>query len=281
MILKAGEAVCETAKMLKDAGIASCRLEAELLVAMVLGTDRLSLLIHPDKPLTKEAADSLKKLAQRRAAGEPAAYIIGKKEFYGRDFGVRPGVLVPRPETELLIDTVLELCPGDEKRIFCDAGTGSGCIGITLKLEKPQWQGILLDKMPVPMAQAKENARCHHADLAFVQGSFFAFPLAIRSLDIIVSNPPYIGWHEISDVEKNVLEYEPEEALFAQNEGLAALAALAEWAAKGLKENGLLAMEHGWKQGESVRQYLEKLGFKNIFTQKDIAGLDRITVARL
>ena len=281
MSLKAGEAVCETAKTLKEAGIASCRLEAELLVAKCLGTDRLSLLVHPDRPLTKEAADSLKKLAQRRATGEPAAYIIGKKEFYGRDFGVRPGVLVPRPETELLVDAVLELCPGDGKRIFCDAGTGSGCIGITLKLEQPQWEGILLDKMPVPMAQAKENARRHNADLAFVQGSFFALPLAQRSLDIIVSNPPYIGRHEISDVEKNVLEYEPEEALFAENEGLSALATIASRAAECLKKDGILAMEHGWKQGKSVRQFLEKLGFKKIFTQKDIAGLDRITVARL
>ena len=281
MSFKAEEAVTETAKTLKEAGIASPRLEAELLAAQVLGTDRLSLLVHPEKPLTEEAAGSLKKLAQRRAQGEPAAYITGKKEFYGRDFSVRPGVLVPRPETELLVDTVLDLCPGDEERIFLDAGTGSGCIGITIKLEKPQWQGILLDKMPVPMAQAKENASCHKAALAFVQGSFFALPLAEKSLDIIVSNPPYIGRNEISDVEKGVLDYEPYEALFAEDEGLAALKAMAEWALYGLKQGGILAMEHGWKQGMSVRMYLEKLGFKNIFTQKDIAGLDRITVARL
>lgn len=281
MSYKAGEAVTETARTLKEAGIASPRLEAELLAAQVLGTDRLSLLVHPEKPLTEEAAGSLKKLAQRRAQGEPAAYLTGKKEFYGRDFSVRPGVLVPRPETELLVDTVLDLCPGDKERIFCDAGTGSGCIGITLKLEKPQWHGILLDKMPVPLAQAKENAGYHQAELGFVQGSFFALPLAEKSLDIIVSNPPYIGRNEISDVEKGVLDYEPDEALFAEDEGLAALKALADWALYGLKQDGILAMEHGWKQGKSVRLYLGELGFKNIFTQKDIAGLDRITVARL
>ncbi len=281
MTIKAGEAVSKTARTLKNAGIASPRLEAELLVAQVLGTDRLSLVIHPEKPITEDAAGSLKKLAQRRAQGEPAAYILGKKEFYGRDFGVREGVLVPRPETELLVDTVLDLCPGKEERIFCDAGTGSGCIGITLKLEKPQWQGILLDKMPVPIAQAKANASLHKADLSFVQGSFFSLPLAEKSLDIIVSNPPYIGRDEISDVEQGVLDYEPKEALFAEDEGLAAIKALADWALYGLKQGGILGMEHGWKQANNVRLYLEKLGFKNIFTQKDIAGLDRITVARL
>lgn len=280
-MLKAGEAVRETAGTLKEAGIENCRLEAEMLCAHVLGTDRLSLQVHPDKPLTKEAADSLKMLAQRRAAGEPAAYLTGRKEFYGRDFGVRPGVLIPRPETELLVDTVLDLCPGDEERIFCDAGTGSGCIGITLKLEKPTWKGILLDKLPVPLAQARDNAKNNNAELAFVQGSFFSLPLSEKSLDVMVSNPPYIGCDEISDVDKSVLDYEPGEALFADDEGLAALRAVADWAQYGLKRGGILAMEHGWKQGNSVRLYLEKLGFRNIFTEKDIAGLDRITVARL
>lgn len=281
MMQTAGEAAREVAAKLKEAGIDSCRLEAELLTAHVLGTDRLALLVHPDKPLTKENIGSLTGLAQRRAMGEPMAYITGKKEFFGRDFCVRKGVLVPRPETELLVEAVLDLCPASEELVYCDAGTGSGCIGITLKLERPQWQGILLDKMPVPVAQARENAKQLSADLAVVQGSFFSMPLAQGSLDIVVSNPPYIGWHEISDVEKNVMAYEPEEALFAEQEGLAALTAIAEWSAGSLKQGGLLAMEHGWKQGECVRHYLEKKGFKNIFTQKDIAGLDRITIARL
>ncbi len=281
MMQTAGEAAREVAAKLKEAGIDSCRLEAELLTAHVLKTDRLSLLVHPDKPLTEDNIGSLIRLAQRRAMGEPMAYITGKKEFFGRDFGVRHGVLVPRPETELLVEAVLDLCPAREELVYCDAGTGSGCIGITLKLERPQWQGILLDKMPVPLSQAMENARHYNADLTVIQGSFFAMPLGQNSLDIVVSNPPYIGWHEISDVEKNVMAYEPEEALFAEKEGLAALTAIADWARGALRQGGMLAMEHGWKQGQSVRQYLEKKGFKNIFTQKDIAGLDRITIARL
>lgn len=282
---KAGSLCTRLAGDLGQAGLENPRLEAEELAAHVLHKDRLFLKVHPEYGVSEEELGRLEALVQRRSQGEPLAYLTGRREFYDRTFLVEPGVLIPRPETELLIDAVLDMSRDlhgqDKPLVFCDMAAGSGCIGITLKLEQPSWQGILVERMPVPLACANKNAQSLGAEVSLLQGDLFAPPLEERSLDILVSNPPYIGRKELSDVAGDVLAYEPHEALFADKDGMAALLAVARTGSKLLKKGGILAMEHGWMQGEAVRRMLKECGYSNFFTKKDLAGLDRVGIACL
>ncbi len=256
------------------------RLEAELLAARVLGEARLFLRVHPERTLAPHEAAALEALARRRETGEPAAYLLGSREFYGRDFAVRPGVLVPRPETELLVDTVLELCPRGDLRVL-DAGAGTGCVGVTLALERPGWRVALLELMPAPAAVCAENARGLGGGALTVRGDIFALPFGAGCLVVLVSNPPYVARDEEDEVAPRVLADEPREALFSGRDGLEAIAALCRQAATTLRPGGLLALEHGWRQGAAVRRIMAGQGFQEIFTKKDLAGLDRVTVGRI
>ena len=267
---------------LRAAGIPSPRLEAELLCALALQTDRLYVTVHDDRELTAEEEETCRNLLAKRCAGFPMAYLAGKKEFWGRDFLTTPGVLIPRPETEILMESVLDMIPADCKGTFADLGTGTGCIGITLALERPHMRGLLLEKSPQAAALAEKNRQTLGAqNVTVVLGDLFEAPIQRKSLDVLVSNPPYIGREETEDVMPDVMKWEPKEALFSEDQGLRHLEACAKLAANSLKKGGMAAFEHGWRQGAAVRELLAAQNFLRIITKKDLAGLDRTTLASI
>ena len=284
--MRLGEYERKIARQLTEAGVDSPRLCARLLCAHALGLTKLGVALAPERELDEAEAARLMALAARRATGEPLAHITGTREFFGRDFRVTRHTLVPRPETELLVETALELMPAGP-RIFADMGAGSGCIGITLACERPLWRGILLEKSGEALAVARENAATllagegGPARLAPLRGDLFAPPLRRGAFDLVISNPPYIGEEERGEVMDEVLRFEPASALFSPDAGLAHLAAVGEVARRLLRAGGLVILEHGAGQGACVRGLLARQGFTGIGTRRDLAGLARCTLGRL
>lgn len=280
--MRLGEYERHMARQLTEAGVDSPRLCARLLCAHALGLDKLGVALAPERELDKAEAARLAALAARRATGEPLAHITGSREFFGRDFRVTRHTLVPRPETELLVETALELLPSGPA-VFADLGAGGGCIGITLACERPLWRGILLEKSGEALAVARENAGAlldsGKSRLALVSGDLFAPPLRARSLDLVISNPPYIGEGERGEVMDEVLRFEPADALFSPEGGLAHLAAVCAAARRLLRPGGLLILEHGAGQGAAVRSLMARGGLADVETRRDLAGLERCTLA--
>ena len=207
----------EAAKLLERAGVDSPRLSAELLLALALEGERSDLLrrliMEPNMALKADVRERFAGYVQRRALGEPAAYILGVKEFYGRDLSVQPAVLIPRPETELLIDTALAQTLPPALR-FADFGTGSGCIAVTLALEIPGSMGFALDRSAAALAVARANAhRLGVTSVTFARADFRHVPLPDASLDLIAANPPYISEAEYRDLSREVRNFEPRAAL--------------------------------------------------------------------
>ncbi|MDE5879636.1 MAG: peptide chain release factor N(5)-glutamine methyltransferase [Desulfovibrio sp.] len=288
------------AATLTKAGVDSPRLCARLLCAEALGLDKLGVALEPGRELSEAELERLETLTGRRASGEPLAHILGRREFFGRDFRVTRHTLVPRPETELLVETALELLPEAPLR-FADLGAGTGCIGITLACERRQWRGVLLEKSPEALAVAAANAarllsgegqgsrpalfpreprRAPSSRLMPVLGDIFAPPLRAGAIELVISNPPYIGESERALVMDEVLRFEPKTALFSPAEGLAHLAAVCEAARRLLVPGGLVILEHGAAQGVAVRGLLAGRGFTRIETLRDLAGLERCSLGR-
>ncbi|WP_165079041.1 MULTISPECIES: peptide chain release factor N(5)-glutamine methyltransferase [unclassified Desulfovibrio] len=291
--MRLGEYERKIARQLTEAGVDSPRLCARLLCAHALGLTKLGVALAPERELDDAEAARLMALAARRATGEPLAHITGTREFFGRDFRVTRHTLVPRPETELLVETALELLPTGPL-LFADMGTGSGSIGVTLACERPLWRGVLLEKSAEALAVVRENAAQllagegagegpeHGASrLALLRADLFAPPLRAGALDLVISNPPYISERERGCVMDEVLRFEPASALFSPADGLAHLAAVGEAARRLLRWGGLVILEHGAGQGPPVRGLLAQQGFTGIGTRRDLAGLERCTFGRL
>ncbi len=289
--MKLRQYLTEAAQILQKAGVDSPRLCAHVLVSKVLGLDRIACVVQGERELLAYELDSLHALISRRTAGEPLAHITGFKEFYGRDFLVTPHTLIPRPETELLVDKALEAAEELESQMgtqgaglhFADLGTGSGCIGITLALELPRWHGLLMDISSNALETAQQNA--HHLNaqhrVAFLNGDMHRAPLAQGAYAMLVSNPPYIAEDERSMVMDEVLAYEPHSALFSPREGLAHLEAVIQAAGNALKPGGRLLLEHGAAQGATTRRLLRASNFfEHTETHRDLAGFERCTTAR-
>lgn len=275
---------------LRAAGDDSPHVCARALAQAVTGLDRTGLILAGERPLAAELAARLEEGVTRRCAGEPLAHILGQREFFGRDFAVTPDTLIPRPETELLVELALQHMqeaethqPGGSPLRLADLGAGSGCIAITLLCERPRWQGLLLDISPPALAVARRNARTHGADqrLHCLLADMAHAPLAPHSLHLLVSNPPYISPAERHEVMEDVLRHEPHAALFSPDDGLAHLRAACRAAAVALVPGGHLLLEHGWRQGEAVRHILTRSGFVSVTTHTDLAGHERCTQGRL
>ena len=260
-----GEWIPAATERLTQAGITSSRLEAQLLAAHVLLVDRTYVLTHPEVELNELAAEGL---LQRRESQEPLAYILGHREFFGRRFRVTPSVLIPRQETELLIETALELMV-PVKRVL-DIGTGSGCIATTLKLERPDWDVWAVDISGAALQVARENAETLGAEITFRHSDLFSGLVGER-FDLIVSNPPYIGVEE--ELPDEVRNHEPPTALFADNEGLEIYQQLVATYSDYLNEGGTIILEIGQTQGPAVA---------NLFNGQilqDLSGNDRAVIA--
>lgn len=254
------------------------RLDAQLLLARALARPRAFLYAEPGAPCPEVAQRQFVAWTARRARGEPLAYITGEREFWSRSLRVTPDVLVPRPETELLVERALALHEADAARVL-DLGTGSGAVALALAIERPQWQITATDASPAALAVAQGNARALAVrNCDFVAGSWYE-PLANRQFDLIVSNPPYIAPDDPALADP-ALRHEPQSALVSPPDGLTALRAIIQGAGAYLARGGALVVEHGSDQGPAVADMLVRAGFSHVRCHADLAGHPRISEAR-
>jgi release factor glutamine methyltransferase len=251
----------------------SAILDSELLLAHTLGTARAGLLAHPERPVGAAQAERFGDLIRRRAAGEPLAYLTGRREFWSLELAVSAAVLVPRPETELLVERALALLPratGD----VADLGTGSGAIALALASERPQWRIVATDVSAAALQTARQNAAALGiGTVEFRQGDWFA-ALHGESLDLLISNPPYVA---AADPALAALRHEPLLALSPGEDAFACLRLLARGAAAHLRPGGWLLLEHGATQGAQLREELVLAGFAHVRSHTDLAGHERTT----
>ncbi len=253
--------------------------EARLLLGHVTGRPAAWLIAHDDEELDERTLLGFASLAARRAGGEPVAYLLGYREFFGRDFAVSPAVLIPRPETELLVELALATgTNADVPSRILDLGTGSGCIGITLALELPRAQVSAIDSSTAALAVAQRNAQRHGARLHLLQSDWFA-ALTGERFDLIVANPPYIAAAD-PHLDDGDLRHEPPAALASGNDGLDAIRRIVADAPSFLAPGGRLMLEHGYDQGTAVHDLLEASGLTGIEQHRDLAGIVRISNAR-
>ncbi|WP_313927545.1 peptide chain release factor N(5)-glutamine methyltransferase [Pseudoxanthomonas sp.] len=256
------------------------RHEAEQLLLHVLGRDRAWLFAHGDDPLPASGAATLDAWLARRASGEPLAYLLGRRGFWTLDLQVSPATLIPRPETERLVELALERLPDDRPLRVADLGTGSGAIALALASERPLAQVVATDLSGDALRVAQANAETNRiANVAFRQGSWLA-PLAGQRFDLIASNPPYIADGD-PHLMQGDLRYEPPAALSSGADGLDAIREIVATAPAYLLPGGWLLLEHGWDQGEAIRALLLAAGFVDVATETDIEQRDRVTLGRV
>jgi release factor glutamine methyltransferase len=282
---------------LRAAHVPSHTLATELLLLHALGRDRTWLYTHPEAPLDLADAEKYFALIERRAAGEPTQYLTGKQEFWGLEFEVTPAVLIPRPETEHLMEValarlgprgfILHLNSGlpREKLRVADVGTGSGCLAVALAGELPHAEVFAMDISGAALEVARRNATRHHvADrIHFLQADLLeALKQEAQSFDLIVSNPPYVARKDAPQLQREVRDHEPQAALFGGPSGVEIYARLIEEAGKLLRPGGILVLELGYNSAEHVRAILkEQKCWTNVTFTNDLAGIPRVTAADL
>lgn len=253
--------------------------EARLLLSRSSAIPEAILAAFPERGVLPEAAAQYRALVARRAAGEPVAYLLGEREFFGRPFKVSPAVLIPRPETELLVERTLAAVTGRRDAGIVELGTGSGAIAITLACELPHAQIAAVELRADALAVARENELALAPQrVEFLQGSWYA-PLQGRRFTIIVANPPYIAASDPHPSQGD-LRFEPRTALIGGDDGLACLHEIVHGAARHLHVCGWLILEHGYDQAGAVRELLDEAGLDCVSTHRDLAGLERVTEAR-
>jgi release factor glutamine methyltransferase len=301
-------ALRDAADELRRSSINDPRREAATLLAATINRDRAYLFAHSDDALAPDALTLFRERVSRRAAGEPLQYITGHQEFFGLDFEVSPSVLIPRPETELLVETALELLrdredsrdthdsreaddsrnTGDSRRtrapFICDVGTGTGCIAVALLHERTDARAIALDISTGALHVAARNA-AHHSvidRLALIASDLFdALDASVVEFDLIASNPPYVAEDQLIDLQREVREHEPRHALTPGGDGLSVIRRLVEDAPRFLKPRGHLVFEIGHDQHEAVRRLIDRRVWTLLDTRRDLQGIPRTVVLRL
>lgn len=254
----------------------SAMLDAEILLAMVLDKPRSYLRAWPDKPLPTEYLTTFKALLAQRQQGVPIAYITGNREFWSRDFQVTPDVLIPRPDTELLIELSLSLIPANTPAKIIDLGTGSGIIAITLAAERPLAEVSAVDFSLAALHIAKLNAEKHRVrNIHFFHGNWFA-DIPRTTFDLVISNPPYIA-DDDHHLQQGDVRFEPKSALCAAEQGLSDIKTIAADACDYLQAGGHLLIEHGYNQQQQVQNIFEQLHYDNVRTYTDLSGQPRAT----
>lgn len=256
----------------------SPRFDAENILAYVLKVSRSYCFTHPEKALTEEQEKSFAQLIERRCQGEPVAYIVGKQGFWQSDFLVTPATLIPRPETEMLVENALALLSSDHEMRVADLGTGSGAIAVSIAQERPKWRIFATDISQEALAVAKENAALHKLkNVEFQQGSW-CLPILGKTFHAIVANPPYIADND-PHLSMGDLRFEPQAtALVSGADGLDAIKEIISNVGDHLVRGGYLLLEHGYAQGKGVRELMLTSGFENVRTLRDLAGHERITI---
>lgn len=259
--------------------VAEARIEVQMLLQRALGVTRAYLLAHPEQILDKTLSDSYAALLQRRMQGEPVAYILGEREFFGLMFRVTPDTLIPRPETELLVELALERIPEHGSFRVLDLGVGSGAIALSIAHGRPDAEVLAVDASEAALDVARENAqRLGVRNVRFLQSDWFA-ALGEQRFDLIVSNPPYIVAGD-EHLAQGDVRFEPESALVSGADGLDDIRRIAGGAPSQLRAGGWLLLEHGYDQAPQVRALLSEGGFVEVFSARDIAGIERISGGR-
>ncbi len=255
-------------------------IDARVLLRHVTGRDAAYLIARADAQLPAEVQGAYAALVDRRAAGEPVAYLTGEREFYGRSFKVTPAVLIPRPETELLVDLALERMPGNRPTRVLELGTGSGCIAIALASERSHCKIVATDQSVEALGVARRNAfNLHVGNIAFLQSDWFE-GLRRERFDLIIANPPYIAAGD-PHLEQGDLRFEPKAALAAGADGLDAIRTIVKGARSYLEAGGWLLFEHGHDQAAKARGLLRDAAYREIFSGRDLAGIERVSGGRL
>ena len=252
------------------------RRDAQILLCHVLECEQSFLYAHPEHELSTTQTTMFDALLQRRQQGEPIAYLLGYRDFWNLRLHVTPDVLIPRHETELLVETALSHLP-ESPCLIADLGTGSGAVACALASERPQWQVIATDQSAAALAVAQHNATQHQLNITSYQGNWCQALPPDQPFDAIISNPPYIAADE-PELQQGDVRFEPISALIATQQGLADIHTIASQAQTHLKSNGLLMLEHGYRQGEPVQTLLQSLGYHSLTTLPDYAGHQRVTL---
>jgi release factor glutamine methyltransferase len=307
------QALASAVERLDADEVGSPRMNAEVLLMFVLGADRAHLYAHPERELTPDEASRYEEVLAQRATGVPAQYITGHQEFWGLDFVVSPAVLIPRPETEHLVEAVLELARGVQHPKLIDVGTGSGCIALALARELRDAEVYALDLSAEALEIARANAtrlqlddrvqflQCDvlrpisNQDCSVVPGSESVIPSEdfspsrgtaiqegsfLRNFDFVVSNPPYVGFSEADKVQRSVFEFEPRMAVFAGENGLDVIRQLIEQARAALKPGGWLALEIGYSMRDAVVNLLSPTIWDDVRVVPDLQGIPRVVTAK-
>ena len=253
--------------------------EARLLLAEACGFSEASVLAHGERELPAEIAARFGEMAARRRAGEPIAYIVGTREFYGLPLAVGPPVLIPRPETELLVELALERLPERASATVIDLGTGCGAIALAIKRHRPHARVVAVEKGAAALEYAKRNAAKLGLEIELLHGLWFE-PARGERFDLVVSNPPYVALHD-PHLEQGDLRFEPRSALVAGADGLDAIREIARDAPRFVSAGGWLLLEHGLGQDGAVRALLAAAGFEGVSSWPDLAGVARATGGKL
>jgi release factor glutamine methyltransferase len=274
------EAIKLSTDYLEKKEIESARLNVELMLAEILNCKRLDLYLSFERPLKDYEVDKLREWISRRGKFEPLQYIIGKTEFYGISFNVDKTVLIPRPETEILVDRIISRNKNGRKLRILDIGTGSGIIPIVLAIHMPDAIFYAIDISNAAIETAKENARLHNLSerIEFVETDIFSAEFEAGEFDIIVSNPPYVSLDEYRTLQNEIVDYEPKEAVTDYENGYKFYSFITEIAGKWLSSGGKLYFEVGKGQCEAVKDMMIKNGFQNISAVKDLLSIDRVII---
>ena len=267
----------------KRRGNKSARLDAELLLSEALGFDRIKLIVEAERPLADDELSRYRDLIKRRRACEPIAYILGRREFFALPMRVDRRVLIPRPDTEILVETALN--GTREQHLYgrmLDLCTGSGCVAIAFAKERPTWRVTAVDLSPDAAAVARENVQRAGVvhNVAVLEGDLFAALPEGARFELVTANPPYIPSSEIAGLDADVRDFEPRLALDGGADGLDITRRLVSEATRYLSPGGLLALEGGFDQAPAVEQLLEQAGFSQIVRSKDLAGVERVVSGR-
>ena len=256
----------------------SARLDLEVLLGHVLQKPRTWLYTWPEHELSGSAQQQFDSLLERRAGGEPVAHLVGEREFWSLPLKVDASTLIPRPETELLVEVALELCPQERSQVL-DLGTGTGAIALALASERPGWQIVAAERSPQAVALAEQNREMlGFGNVEIIQSDWFA-QVPPQEFDLIVSNPPYIDAAD-PHLSQGDVRFEPRSALVAKRSGLADIEQIAREALAYLAPEGWLVVEHGWQQAEPVREIFTRAGLRQVSSRNDYAGRQRLTIGR-
>jgi release factor glutamine methyltransferase len=275
-------ALASAMERLEAADVGSPRMNAEVLLMFVLGVHRAYLYAHPERELTPEEQTRYNDVLALRATGMPSQYITGHQEFWGLDFVVSPAVLIPRPETEHLVETVLELARDVPRPKIVDVGTGSGSIALALAHELEGAVVYAADVSAEALEIARANAARLQLDLRvrFLKSNVLDALADVHDFDFVISNPPYVGFDEADKVQKSVRDFEPRVAVFAGEQGLDVIAPLVQQARGVLKPGGWLAVEIGYSMRDAVLNLLHPTLWEDVRVVPDLQGIPRVVAAR-